>query len=227
MKTLLALLLLIPSLSLVNIANSDDLKNNILYCKFVDYEGYEPTTPKNKPFNVNDVLKELEISNHKTEQTEKESEVEEVELIHHQRTLMVVDFKSNYFADISIMYPMSKDNLFHEFKMKYRTTLTTIALYETTKEYDNYDIGDFWVANWLSRVFINRQSLNVYYGKERMQEVTGYPESDFNYGECELIDSQAAKSHTNEFKSITKEILDAQEEIAREKYQKLKDEQKL
>ena len=224
MKTLLALLLLIPSLSLGNIANSDDLKNNILYCKFVDYEGYEPTTPKNKPFNVSDVLKELEISNHKTEQTEKESEVEEVELIHHQRTLMVVDFKSNYFADISIMYPMSKDNLFHEFKMKYRTTLTTIALDTTTKEYEN---GDFWVANWLSGVFINRQSLNVYYGIERMQEVTGYPESDFNYGECELIDSQAAKSHTNDFKSITKEILDAQEEIAREKYQKLKDEQKL
>ena len=226
MKTLLALLLLIPSLSLGNIANSDDLKNNILYCKFVDYEGYEPTTPKNKPFNVNDVLKELKISNHKTEQTEKESEVEEVELIHHQRTLMVVDFKSNYFADISIMYPMSEDILFHEFKMKYRTTLTTIALKMdvTTNEYDN---GDFWVARWLSRVFINRQSLNVYYGKERIQEVTGYPESDFNYGECELIDSQAAKSHTNEFKSITKEILDAQEEIAREKYQKLKDEQKL
>ena len=46
MKILLALLLLIPSLSLVNIANSDDLKNNILYCKFVDYEGYEPTTQK-------------------------------------------------------------------------------------------------------------------------------------------------------------------------------------
>ncbi len=224
MKTLLALLLLIPSLSLGNIANTDDLKNNILYCKFVDYEGYVPTTQKKKQFKISDVLKELEISNHKTEQTEKESEVEEVELIHHQRTLMVVDFKSNYFADISIMYPMSEDILFHEFKMKYRTTLTTIALDKTTKEYDN---GDFWVANWLSRVFINRQSLNVYYGIERMQEVTGYPESDFNYGECELIDTQAAKSHTNEFKSITKEILDAQEEIAREKYQKLKDEQKL
>ena len=77
---------------------------------------------KKKPFNVNDVLKELKISNHKTEQTEKESEVEEEELIHHQRTFMVVNFKSNYFADISIMYPMSEDILFHEFKMKYRTT---------------------------------------------------------------------------------------------------------